>query len=204
MTQIDMIMCTGVPCVAFCFSPCLAKFCRQGLFQFSLLLRWKTLDFGQANSTSASGRSRVAEVEIGRSRFDLNLNWPTVTFTTSTKNFISHSQFFSFFSLFLFFQLLCSFLLFGCAPSDCPPRTALPRTALPRTTVTGVSHDSQELQTCTFEGPGVSKHHRDSTRRAPERRKKEWHLWRGSERKARNFGPSGGGAVRGGRDVRGL
>ena len=33
----------------------------------------------------------------------------------------------------------------------------------------GVSHDSQRAQTCTFERPGASKHHQNSTRRPPER-----------------------------------
>ena len=30
----------------------------------------------------------------------------------------------------------------------------------------GVSHDNQRAQTCTFEGPGLQKHHQNSTRRA--------------------------------------
>ena len=37
---------------------------------------------------------------------------------------------------------------------------------------TGASHDSPRAQTCTFEGPGLQKHHQNSTRRHPERDKK--------------------------------
>ena len=36
-----------------------------------------------------------------------------------------------------------------------------------------VSHDSPRAQTCTFEGRGLQKHHQNSTRRPPERGKKE-------------------------------
>ena len=35
-----------------------------------------------------------------------------------------------------------------------------------------VSHDNQRAQTCTFEGPGLQKHHQNSTRRHPEREEK--------------------------------
>ena len=36
----------------------------------------------------------------------------------------------------------------------------------------GVSHDSPRAQTCTFEGPGLQKHHQNSTGRHPEREEK--------------------------------
>ena len=55
---------------------------------------------------------------------------------------------------------------------------------------------ARELQTCTFEGPGLQEHHQNSTRRHPEREKKrtKWELER--EKKERNFGRSGGGGRR--------
>ena len=37
----------------------------------------------------------------------------------------------------------------------------------------GVSHDSPRARTCTFEGPGLQKHHQNSTRRPPREREKK-------------------------------
>ena len=37
----------------------------------------------------------------------------------------------------------------------------------------GVSHDSPRAQTCTFEGPGLQKHHQNSTKRTNKRGRKE-------------------------------
>ena len=50
---------------------------------------------------------------------------------------------------------------------------------------------------CTFEGPGLQKLHRNSTRR-PQREKRKWEGGEGG-RKARNFGRSGGGGSGGGK-----
>ena len=47
---------------------------------------------------------------------------------------------------------------------------------------------TQELQTCTFDGPGASKHHQNSTRRSSEREEKKENCG-GRWKKARNFGP---------------
>ena len=52
----------------------------------------------------------------------------------------------------------------------------------------GVHTTAQELQTCTFQGSGASKHHQNSTRR-PQRDTMRAKRWRGREEKARNFGP---------------
>ena len=49
----------------------------------------------------------------------------------------------------------------------------------------GVSHE--KLQTCTFEGPGLRKHHQNSTRRPPEREKKNEFCGGRGEKKKRNF-----------------
>ena len=46
----------------------------------------------------------------------------------------------------------------------------------------GVSHDSPRAQTCTFEGPGLQKHHQNSTRRHPEREKERNGGGRGGKR----------------------
>ena len=53
----------------------------------------------------------------------------------------------------------------------------------------GLHTTTRELQTCTFVGPGASKHHPKTTRR-PEEREKERNWWWETEEKARNFGPS--------------
>ena len=55
----------------------------------------------------------------------------------------------------------------------------------------GVSHDSPRAQTCTFEGPGLQKHHQNSTIRPPETEKKTKMEWEW-EKKERNFGRSRG------------
>ena len=110
-----MIVCTGVPCVAFCISP---HFCRvlPSLFQFSLL-------FGGSHSTSAKPiRLRpVGEVVLAEV-----LNWPTVTFTTITKNFTNHYNSFRFSSISVF--QLCSFLaiVLQLPSEDCIPQDRSP------------------------------------------------------------------------------
>ena len=57
----------------------------------------------------------------------------------------------------------------------------------------GFHTTARDLQTCTFEGPGASKHHQNSTKGPPERDTKRAKRWRAREKKARNFGhpPSG-------------
>ena len=52
------------------------------------------------------------------------------------------------------------------------------------------------LQTCTFEGPGLQKHHQNSTRRPPEREEKN-EFSGGRGKKERNFGRSRGRAFPG-------
>ena len=53
----------------------------------------------------------------------------------------------------------------------------------------GVSHVSPRAQTCTFEGPGLQKHHQNSTRRPPEReQERKWE--RDKEKKSEILGPS--------------
>ena len=66
----------------------------------------------------------------------------------------------------------------GGAPKGGVPN---PEKVEPRRVGPGVSHDNQRAQTCTFEGPGLQKHHQNSTRRPQRERQKE-----------RNFGRSGG------------
>ena len=76
------------------------------------------------------------------------------------------------------------------SPSGClvKPRRPAGRRGLP--------HDSPRAQTCTFDRPGLQKHHQNSTRRPPrERRKKEISGGR-EKKKERNFGRSRGRAVR--------
>ena len=60
----------------------------------------------------------------------------------------------------------------------------------------GLHTTARELQTCTFERPGASKHHQNSTRRHPEREEKN-EFCGGRGKNARNFGRSGGGRVLG-------
>ena len=52
------------------------------------------------------------------------------------------------------------------------------------------SHNNPRAQTCTFQGPGLQKHHQHSTRRHPETQKKN--EMGAEEGKKRNFGRSGG------------
>ena len=47
----------------------------------------------------------------------------------------------------------------------------------------GLHTTARELQTCTFQGPSLQKHHENSTRRPPKRGKKERQLWQ--ERKTK-------------------
>ena len=51
----------------------------------------------------------------------------------------------------------------------------------------GYHTTTRELQTCTFEDPGASKHNQNSTRRPPERQKKERKLWRERDKESANF-----------------
>ena len=60
----------------------------------------------------------------------------------------------------------------------------------------GVSHDNQRAQTCTFEGPGLQKHHQNSTRRPPREGRKEGNFRWERVKKERNFGRSKGRAFR--------
>ena len=53
---------------------------------------------------------------------------------------------------------------------------------------TGLHTTARELQTGTFEGPGLQSHHQNSTKRLP-REEERWE----KEKKERNFGRSGGG-----------
>ena len=63
----------------------------------------------------------------------------------------------------------------------------------------GVSHDSPRAQTCTFEGPGLQKHHQNSTRRHPEREEKnEFCGGRGKKKSKILGGPGEGGPGKGG------
>ena len=66
----------------------------------------------------------------------------------------------------------------------------------------GVSHDNQRAQTCTFEGPGLQKHHQNSTRRHPEKEEKNEFCGGRGKKKERNVGRSGkGGPGKGGPDT---
>ena len=62
-----------------------------------------------------------------------------------------------------------------------------------RTLVTVLHTTARELQTCTFQGPGISKHHQNSTRRLQEKREERMNIVVGEVKKERNFGRSGGG-----------
>ena len=63
----------------------------------------------------------------------------------------------------------------------------------------GVSHDSPRAQTCTFQCPGFQKHHQNSTRRHPERQKKnEKGLEREKKKSEILGGPAEGGLAQGG------
>ena len=65
------------------------------------------------------------------------------------------------------------------------------------TKAAGVSHDSPRAQTCTI-GPDLQKHHQNSTRRPPERKRKRANMGAGEGKKTRNFGRSTGGGSGGG------
>ena len=53
----------------------------------------------------------------------------------------------------------------------------------------GASHDNQRAQTCTFEGPGLQKHHQNSTRRVPEREEKNEFCGGRGKKKREILGP---------------
>ena len=77
---------------------------------------------------------------------------------------------------------MCMFGVLGLSSAPKPP---------------GLHTTARELQTCTFEGPGLQKHHQNSTRRHPEREEKNEFWRREREKKERNFGRSRGRAVQG-------
>ena len=59
----------------------------------------------------------------------------------------------------------------------------------PRRVEARASHDRPRAQTCTFEGPGLQKHHQNSTKGPPKREKKRTNFAAGEiEKKERNFG----------------
>ena len=63
----------------------------------------------------------------------------------------------------------------------------------------GVSHDSPRAQTCTFEGPGLQKHHQNSTKRTKREGEKNENCG-GRKGKKREIlgGPAEGGPAEGG------
>ena len=62
-----------------------------------------------------------------------------------------------------------------------------------------VSHDSPRALTCTFEGPGLHKHHQNSTRRHPKKDKKSEHGAAEGKKKSEILGgPAEGGPEEGG------
>ena len=61
----------------------------------------------------------------------------------------------------------------------------------------GVSDDNQRAQTCTFEGPGLRKHHQNSTRRHPEREEKNEFCGGRGKKKSDILGGPGEGRSRG-------
>ena len=62
----------------------------------------------------------------------------------------------------------------------------------------GVSHNSPRAQTCTFQGPGLQKHHQNSTRIHPEREEKnEFCGGRGKKKSEILGGPAEGGPGKG-------
>ena len=88
---------------------------------------------------------------------------------------------FFYFFMFIFFDFFFSFPPPDppCAgPPDTPPPDLLPKP--------GFHTTARELQTCTFEGPGLQKHHQNSTRRPPERDKeRKWERERDKKAKFR-------------------
>ena len=58
----------------------------------------------------------------------------------------------------------------------------------------GLHTTTRELQTCTFEGPGLQKHHQNSTRRPPEREEKNEFCGGRGTKKREIFGPPPFGA----------
>ena len=63
----------------------------------------------------------------------------------------------------------------------------------------GVSHDSPRAQTCTFEGPGLQKHHQNSTKKTKrEGEKNENCGGRGKKKSKILGGPAEGGPAEGG------
>ena len=83
----------------------------------------------------------------------------------------------------------------GGAPKGGGPKGGEPKFCGPE--AAGVSHDNPRAQTCTFEGPGLQKHHQNSTRRPPEREEKNEFCGGRGKKKERNVGRSRGRAVPG-------
>ena len=78
-------------------------------------------------------------------------------------------------------------------PQDHASRTAPPlgpplRRTAQNFALLGLHTTTRELQTCTFQGPGLQKNHQNSTRRPPEREERV-KFPTGEEKKGRNFGP---------------
>ena len=69
--------------------------------------------------------------------------------------------------------------------------------AIARHEAAGASHDSPRAQTCTFQGPGLQKHHQNSTKGPPREGEKNENCG-GRGKKERNFGMSSGGGSSGG------
>ena len=68
---------------------------------------------------------------------------------------------------------------------------------------TGVSHDNERAQTCTFEGSGLQKHHQNSAK-GPTREKRLKTVAGEGKKGAKFWGSSGGGVQRRGGPAEGL
>ena len=67
----------------------------------------------------------------------------------------------------------------------------------------GLHATTRELQTCTFESPGLRKHHQNSTRRHPERDKKNENRAGEAKKRAKFWAPHPSGPCPSGRTLRG-
>ena len=74
--------------------------------------------------------------------------------------------------------------MYAFSPSGCRVKPRRPHQTGPP----GFTRQTQELQTCTFHGPGASNTTK-IPREDPREGRKERILWREREQKARNFGP---------------
>ena len=147
------------------------------------------------NSTSASWpKSKLAEVEIGRSRnwpksklAEVEINWPKSKLIGRSRNWPKsklaevelaevEQMVFTLFLLSLFHFFFCFvFLLFYTF-------WFLPISLI------GLHTTTRELQTCTFQGLGPSNTTK-IPRKDPKREKEERKIVAGGGKKARNFGP---------------